>query len=95
MFECYQMDDFLALCIGAFWLTEPSWKQFGHTIHITTAMGINRSVRKACVESPQHFERAQTWYLLNICHCYFSISYRRLPVIYDHELMCKEEPYLE
>lgn len=96
MFDRYhQMDDVRALCIGAFWLTELSWKLSGHAVRIATEMGIHQSFRKALAGSPEHFERARLWYLLYICDHHFSIAYGRPPVIHDHEPMRKYELYLQ
>ncbi|RPA96052.1 hypothetical protein L873DRAFT_1695690 [Choiromyces venosus 120613-1] len=96
MFDRYhQMDDVRALCIGAFWLTELSWKLSGHAVRIATEMGIHQSFRKALGGSPEHFERARLWYLLYVCDHHFSIAYGRPPVIHDHEPMRKYELYLQ
>lgn len=83
----HQLDDVRALCIGAFWLADLSWKLSGHAVRIATELGIHQSFRKALAGSPEHFERARLWYLLYVCDHHFSIAYGRPPVIHDHEPM--------
>lgn len=81
----HQLDDVRALCIGAFWLADLSWKLSGHAVRIATELGIHQSFRKALAGSPEHFERTRLWYLLYVCDHHFSIAYGRPPVIHDHE----------
>lgn len=96
MFDRYhQLDDVRALCIGAFWLADLSWKLSGHAVRIATELGIHQSFRKALAGSPEHFERARLWYLLYVCDHHFSIAYNRPPVIHDHEPMRKYDHYLQ
>lgn len=90
----HRLDDVRALCIGAFWLAELSWKLSGHAVRIATELGIHQSFRKALAGSPGHFERARLWYLLYVCDHHFSIAYGRPPVIHDHEPMREWELFV-
>lgn len=81
----HRLDDVRALCVGAFWLADLSWKLSGHAVRIATELGIHQSFRKALAGSPDHFERARLWYLLYVCDHHFSIAYGRPPVIHDHD----------
>jgi hypothetical protein len=51
----HRLDDVRALCIGAFWLADFSWKLSGHAVRIATELGIHQSFRKALAGSPEHF----------------------------------------
>ncbi|KAL7274529.1 hypothetical protein RUND412_002574 [Rhizina undulata] len=96
MFDrCHRLDDVRALCIGAFWLTDLSWKLSGHAVRIATELNIHQSFRKALEGSSEHYEKARLWYLLYVCDHHFSIAYGRPPVIHDHEPMRKYELYLQ
>lgn len=90
----HELDDVRALCIGAFWLHDLSWKLSGHAVRIATELGIHQSFRKAVAGSPEHFERARLWYLLYVCDHHFSIAYGRPPVIHDTEPMRKWEMFV-
>ncbi|KAI5848776.1 hypothetical protein DFP73DRAFT_572231 [Morchella snyderi] len=88
------LDDVRALCIGAFWLHDLSWKLSGHAVRIATELGIHQSFRKALSGSQEHFERARLWYLLYVCDHHFSIAYGRPPVIHDTEPMREWELFV-
>ncbi|KAF8252562.1 hypothetical protein K440DRAFT_535768 [Wilcoxina mikolae CBS 423.85] len=96
MFDRYhRLDDVRGLCIGAFWLTEISWKLSGHAVRIATEMNIHQAFHNALAGSRQHFEQARLWYLLYVCDHHFSIGYGRPPLIRDHEPMRKWDLYLQ
>ncbi|RPB08114.1 hypothetical protein P167DRAFT_512649, partial [Morchella conica CCBAS932] len=90
----HELDDVRALCIGAFWLHDLSWKLSGHAVRIATELGIHQSFRKALAGSQEHFERARLWYLLYVCDHHFSIAYGRPPVIHDTEPMREWEMFV-
>lgn len=91
----HRLDDVRALCIGAFWLADLSWKLSGHAVRIATELGIHQSFRKALAGSPEHFERVRLWYLLYVCDHHFSIAYGRPPVIHDTEPMREWEQFVK
>lgn len=63
----HTLDDIRALCIGAFWLADVSWKLSGYAVRIATERNIHQSFRKAVQGSPEHKEQARLWYLLYVC----------------------------
>lgn len=63
----HTMDDIRALCIGAFWLADVSWKLSGYAVRIATERNIHQFFRKAVQGSPEHKEQARLWYLLYVC----------------------------
>lgn len=66
----HTMDDVRALCIGAFWLADVSWKLSGYAVRIATERNLHQFYRKAVAGSPEHKEQATLWYLLYVCFFY-------------------------
>lgn len=63
----HTMDDIRALCIGAFWLADVSWKLSGYAVRIATERNLHQFYRKAVQGSLEHIEQARLWYLLYVC----------------------------
>lgn len=63
----HTMDDIRALCIGAFWLADVSWKLSGYAVRIATERNLHQFYRKAIQGSLEHKEQARLWYLLYVC----------------------------
>ncbi|KAJ5594440.1 uncharacterized protein N7459_000648 [Penicillium hispanicum] len=79
----HTMDDIRALCIGAFWLADVSWKLSGYAVRIATERNLHQFYRKAIQGSPEHKEQARLWYLLYTLEHHFSIAYGRPPIIHE------------
>lgn len=62
----HTMDDIRALCIGAFWLADVSWKLSGYAVRIATERNLHQCYRRAAQGSPEHKEQARLWYLLYV-----------------------------
>lgn len=62
----HSFDDLRALCIGAFWLSDVSWKLSGYAVRIATERNLHQCYRKAMLGSPEHREQARLWYLLYV-----------------------------
>lgn len=62
----HTLDDLRALCIGAFWLADVSWKLSGYAVRIATEHNLHQCYRKALQGSPEHKEQARLWYLLYV-----------------------------
>ncbi|KAL4866648.1 hypothetical protein BDV12DRAFT_172611 [Aspergillus spectabilis] len=83
----HTLDDLRALCIGAFWLADVSWKLSGYAVRIATERNLHQAYRKATLGSPEHKEQARLWYLLYTLEHHFSIAYGRPPIIHeDHSI---------
>lgn len=91
----HTLDEIRGLCIGAFWLSDLSWKLSGHAIRVATEMNLHRSLHKSLSGDLDHFERAQLWYFLYLCDHHFSIAYGRPPVIYETSAITNYEAYLQ
>jgi len=69
MFDRYpNLDDIRALCIGAFWLPDVSWKLSGHCIRMATELNLHQAYYKFVyseaqtpAEREQNFEKAKLW----------------------------------
>ncbi|KAL4922163.1 hypothetical protein BDW62DRAFT_173059 [Aspergillus aurantiobrunneus] len=79
----HTLDDLRALCIGAFWLADVSWKLSGYAVRIATERNLHQSYRRATLGSPEHKEQARLWYLLYTLEHHFSIAYGRPPIIHE------------
>lgn len=93
--RCHTLDDIRGLCIGAFWLSELSWKLSGHAVRIATEMGLHQSYQKLIRGHGDQYERAQLWYLLYVCDHHFSIAYGRPPVIHEDVAIKNYETFLQ
>jgi hypothetical protein len=65
----HTLDDLRALCIGAFWLADVSWKLSGYAVRIATERNLHQSYRKAMQGSMEHIEQVRLWYLLYVSLC--------------------------
>ncbi|KAG6031420.1 hypothetical protein E4U41_007573 [Claviceps citrina] len=93
MFERYHaLDDVRGLCIGAFYLSDLSWKLSGLAVRIATELNLHQFCAMALRDRPEYVEEARLWYLLYVCDHHFSIAYGRPPVISeDATLSCHED----
>lgn len=71
----HTLDDIRALCIGAFWLADVSWKLSGYAVRIATERNLHQFYRKAIQGSPEHKEQARLWYLLYVS-CIMTLAYQ-------------------
>lgn len=62
----HSLDDLRALCIGAFWLSDVSWKLSGYAVRVATERNLHQCYRKAIQGSPEHREQGQLWYILYV-----------------------------
>ncbi|KAJ6157309.1 hypothetical protein N7470_004901 [Penicillium chermesinum] len=79
----HTLDDIRAVCIGAFWLADVSWKLSGYAVRIATERNLHQFYRKAAQGSAEHQEQARLWYLLYTLEHHFSIAYGRPPIIHE------------
>lgn len=93
--RAHTLDDIRGLCVGAFWLSELSWKLSGHAVRIATEMGLHQSYQRLIRGNTDQYERAQLWYLLYVCDHHFSIAYGRPPVIHEDVAIRNYETFLE
>ncbi|KAB8236773.1 hypothetical protein BDV23DRAFT_145722 [Aspergillus alliaceus] len=90
----HTLDDLRALCIGAFWLADVSWKLSGYAVRIATERNLHQSYRKATQGSPEHQEQARLWYLLYTLEHHFSIAYGRPPIIHEDKSITNHNTFI-
>ncbi|RDW59813.1 hypothetical protein BP6252_12900 [Coleophoma cylindrospora] len=90
----HTLDGIRGLCIGAFWLSDVSWKLSGHAVRIATELNLHQCYSRAVRGSREHIEGARLWYLLYVCDHHFSIAYGRPPVIHETETIVDHEKFL-
>ncbi|KAH7017114.1 hypothetical protein EDB80DRAFT_772593 [Ilyonectria destructans] len=91
----HSLDDIRGLCLGAFWLSDVSWKLSGLAVRIATELKLHKFCSKALQgTSPEHVEKARLWYFLYVCDHHFSIAYGRPPVIHDDATITSHETLL-
>ncbi|KAI9928907.1 hypothetical protein MW887_001300 [Aspergillus wentii] len=93
--RAHTLDDIRGLCVGAFWLSELSWKLSGHAVRIATELGLHQSYQKLIRGKNDQYERAQLWYLLYVCDHHFSIAYGRPPVMHEDQAIKNCETFLQ
>uniref|UniRef100_A0A0B7K4U7 Xylanolytic transcriptional activator regulatory domain-containing protein n=1 Tax=Bionectria ochroleuca TaxID=29856 RepID=A0A0B7K4U7_BIOOC len=91
----HNLDDIRGLCIGAFWLSDVSWKLSGLAVRIATELNIHQSCAKALRGDAAHFEKARLWYVLYVCDHHFSIAYGRPPVINEDMTITNHQAFLD
>jgi hypothetical protein len=79
----HTLDEIRGLCVGAFWLSDLSWKLSGHAVRIATEMSLHQSMARMLRGKTDQYEKAQLWYLLYVCDHHFSIAYGRPPVVHE------------
>ncbi|KAJ5510797.1 hypothetical protein N7453_002900 [Penicillium expansum] len=91
----HTLDDIRALCIGAFWLADVSWKLSGYAVRIATERNLHQFFRKATQGSPEHMEQARLWYLLYTLEHHFSIAYGRPPMIHEDASITQHNVFIQ
>ncbi|KHN94232.1 uncharacterized protein MAM_07868 [Metarhizium album ARSEF 1941] len=95
MFDRYHtLDDVRGLCIGAFYLSDLSWKLSGLAVRIATELNLHQFCAMAIGDRPEYVEEARLWYFLYVCDHHFSIAYGRPPVISENSTLSCHEDFL-
>lgn len=95
VFDRYHvLDDVRGLCIGAFYLSDLSWKLSGLAVRIATELNLHQFCAMALRDRPEYVEKARLWYFLYVCDHHFSIAYGRPPVIGEDSTLSCHEDYL-
>ncbi|KAF7555616.1 hypothetical protein G7046_g6518 [Stylonectria norvegica] len=92
----HTLDDIRGLCIGAFWLSDMSWKLSGLAVRIATELNLHQFSAETLRDGkPERIERARLWYFLYVCDHHFSIAYGRPPVISENATITSHESVLK
>lgn len=96
VFDRYHtLDDVRGLCIGAFWLSDLSWKLSGLAVRIATELNLHQFCAKALRDGARYGDEARLWYFLYVCDHHFSIAYGRPPVISENPTITCHEHFLQ
>ncbi|CAI0650523.1 unnamed protein product [Colletotrichum noveboracense] len=97
VFDRYHtLDDVRGLCVGAFFLSDLSWKLSGLAVRIATELNLHQFCAKALNKgSSEYVEHARLWYFLYVCDHHFSIAYGRPPVINEDASIVNHEDFLK
>lgn len=96
VFDRYHtLDDVRGLCIGAFWLSDLSWKLSGLAVRIATELNLHQFCAKSLRDGARYGDEARLWYFLYVCDHHFSIAYGRPPVINENPTITCHEHFLQ
>lgn len=81
----HSLDDIRALCIGAFYLANLSWKLSGQATRIAAEIGLHQAYQKLVQGDDSHHVRVGLWYATYVCDHQFSIAHGRPPAAVDDD----------
>ncbi len=88
------LDDVRALVIGAFWISNLSWKLSGLAVRIATELNLHQSYQQVSRGDTGKFAQLRLWYLVYVCDHHFSIAYGRPPMIHESDAIRNHESFL-
>ncbi|PWY78381.1 hypothetical protein BO70DRAFT_317288 [Aspergillus heteromorphus CBS 117.55] len=91
----HSLDDVRALCIGAFYLANLSWKLSGLATRIAAEMGLHQSFHQLMQGDPTRMEHVRVWYATYVCDHQFSIAHGRPPAAVDDESVRNIRQFLQ
>lgn len=91
----HSLDDIRALCIGAFYLANLSWKLSGQATRIAAEIGLHQSYQKLIQGDKTQHARVGLWYATYVCDHQFSIAHGRPPAAVDDESTRNLERFMQ
>lgn len=91
----HSLDDIRALCIGAFYLANLSWKLSGQATRIAAEIGLHQSYQKLIQGDKTQHVRVGLWYATYVCDHQFSIAHGRPPAAVDDESTRNLERFMQ
>ncbi|KAL2752941.1 hypothetical protein ACRALDRAFT_2113105, partial [Sodiomyces alcalophilus JCM 7366] len=91
----HNLDDVRALCLGAFYLPNLSWRISGQAVRMAAEMNVHQSFQKLLGGDVRHAERVRLWYALYVCDRHFSIAYGRPSSMCDDAAVRGVERFIE
>ena len=79
----HTIDDIRALCLGAFYLPNLSWRLSGQAVRMASEANMHQSFRKLMDGDSGQHARVRLWYALYVCDLHFSIAYGRPSAMCD------------
>ncbi|OOF98986.1 hypothetical protein ASPCADRAFT_403271 [Aspergillus carbonarius ITEM 5010] len=90
----HSLDDIRALCVGAFYLANLSWKLSGQATRIAAEIGLHQSYHRLMQGERTQMEHVRLWYATYVCDHQFSIAHGRPPAAVDDESIRNIELFL-
>ncbi|KAE8385959.1 hypothetical protein BDV23DRAFT_164118 [Aspergillus alliaceus] len=90
----HSVDDVRALCIGAFYLANLSWKLSGQATRIAAEIGLHQSYQKLLQGDNKQHDYVCLWYATYVCDHQFSIAHGRPPAAVDDESIRNIERFM-
>jgi hypothetical protein len=90
----HSLDDVRALCIGAFYLANLSWKLSGQATRVAAEIGLHQSYKKLIQGDDTQRDRVCLWYATYVCDHQFSIAHGRPPAAVDDDSIRNIERFM-
>ncbi|KAE8150595.1 hypothetical protein BDV25DRAFT_139680 [Aspergillus avenaceus] len=90
----HSLDDVRALCIGAFYLANLSWKLSGQATRIAAEIGLHQAYQKLIQGDSNQYDRVCLWYATYVCDHQFSIAHGRPPAAVDDDSIRNIEQFM-
>lgn len=91
----HSLDDIRGLCLGAFYLTNISWRLCGQAVRMATEMSLHQSAFQLLrAPSKEMHDRLRMWYVLYVCDHQLAIAYGRPPIMHDDAAVRNVEKFL-
>ena len=80
--RAHSLDDIRGLLIGAFYITNLSWRLCGQAVRIATEMNLHQAFQHFVQDPANSHEQVRLWYVLYVNDHQFSIAYGRPPIMH-------------
>jgi hypothetical protein len=91
----HNMDDIRAQALGAFYLSNLSWKLSGLAVRSAVELSLHQSFQKLIRGHEDQRDNVRLWYALYVCEHQCSIAYGRPPTIHEDASIRNIEQFLE
>jgi hypothetical protein len=89
------LDDIRAQALGAFYLSNLSWKLSGLAVRTGVELDLHQSFRKLMRGQEDHRDNVRLWYALYVCEQQYSIAYGRPSTIHEDHAIRNIEQFLD
>jgi hypothetical protein len=89
------LDDIRAQALGAFYLSNLSWKLSGLAVRTGVELNLHQSFRKLMRGQEDYRDNVRLWYALYVCEQQYSIAYGRPSTIHEDHAIRDIEQFLD
>ncbi|KAH6011675.1 hypothetical protein HBI83_157060 [Parastagonospora nodorum] len=89
------LDDIRAQALGAFYISNLSWKLSGLAVRTGVELNLHQSYQKLMRGHEDHRDNVRLWYALYVCEHQYSIAYGRPPTIHEDAAIRNIEQFLD